>query len=46
MESDREAVAVAEAAIQQAEAALETARINLGYTRVTAPIAGRIGKSR
>jgi membrane fusion protein (multidrug efflux system) len=38
-------VAVAEAAIQQAQAALETARINLGYARVTAPIPGRIGKS-
>jgi membrane fusion protein (multidrug efflux system) len=42
----------AEAALKQAEAevaggraALETARINLGYTRVTAPISGRIGKS-
>jgi len=44
-ESDREAVAAAEAAIQQGEAALETARINLGYTRVTAPISGRIGRS-
>jgi membrane fusion protein (multidrug efflux system) len=45
VESDREAVAVAEAAVQQAAAALEAARINLGYARVTAPIAGRIGKS-
>ncbi len=45
VESDREAVAVAEAAVQQAAAALETARINLGYARVCAPIAGRIGKS-
>jgi len=45
VESDREAVAAAEAAIRQAEAALETSRINLGYARVTAPIAGRIGKS-
>jgi membrane fusion protein, multidrug efflux system len=45
VESDREAVAVAEAAVQQAAAALETTRINLGYARVTAPIAGRIGKS-
>jgi membrane fusion protein (multidrug efflux system) len=43
--SDREALAAAEAAIPQAEAALETTRINLGYTRVTAPISGRIGKS-
>jgi membrane fusion protein (multidrug efflux system) len=38
-------VAEAEASIQQAEAALETARINLAYTRITAPISGRIGKS-
>ena len=45
VESDREAVAVAEATVQQAAAALETTRINLGYARVTAPIAGRIGKS-
>jgi membrane fusion protein (multidrug efflux system) len=43
--NDEEAVAVAEAAIKQAEAAAETARINLGYTRVVAPITGRIGKS-
>ena len=34
-----------QAAIQQAEAALESARINLGYTRITAPISGRIGRS-
>jgi membrane fusion protein (multidrug efflux system) len=45
VESDREAIAVAEAAIKQAEAALEASHINLGYARVTAPIAGRIGKS-
>jgi len=45
IESDKAAVAVAEATIQQATAALETTRINLGYTRVTAPISGRIGKS-
>ncbi len=43
--NDQEAVAVAEAAIQQAEAATETVRINLGYTQVVAPITGRIGKS-
>ena len=45
VESDRKAVAAAEAAIQQAEAALKTARINLGYTAITAPISGRIGRS-
>lgn len=43
--SDQEAVAGAEAAIHQAEAALKTAQINLGYTKITAPISGRIGKS-
>jgi len=42
----------ADAALKQAEAEIaywtamvETARINLGYTRVTAPISGRIGRS-
>ncbi len=35
----------AEAALKVAEADLETARINLGYTKIVAPIAGRIGKS-
>ncbi len=45
VESDRTAIASAEAAIQQAEAARKTARINLGYTTITAPISGRIGRS-
>lgn len=42
----------AQAALQQAQAdvastkaAVETARINLAYTKVTAPISGRIGRS-
>ena len=35
----------ADAALKQADADLETARINLAYTKITAPIAGRIGKS-
>lgn len=35
----------AEAARKQVEAELETARINLAYTKITAPISGRIGKS-
>ncbi len=35
----------ADAAVVQAQAALETARINLRYSRVTAPISGRIGRS-
>jgi membrane fusion protein, multidrug efflux system len=34
-----------EADVIAATAAVETARINLGYTKVTAPISGRIGKS-
>ncbi len=44
-ESDSTAISAAEAAIQQAKAAQKTVRINLGYTKVTAPISGRIGKS-
>jgi membrane fusion protein (multidrug efflux system) len=44
-ESSRSAVAAADAAIQQAEAAVKTVRINLSYTKVTAPISGRIGIS-
>jgi len=35
----------AEAEIEAGNAAVEAARINLAYTRVTAPITGRIGKS-
>jgi membrane fusion protein (multidrug efflux system) len=35
----------AEADVASAKAAVETARINLAYTKVTAPISGRIGKS-
>ncbi|OON37504.1 efflux transporter periplasmic adaptor subunit [Izhakiella australiensis] len=33
------------AAVKTAEASVETARINLAYTKVTSPISGRIGKS-
>ena len=39
------AVEQARAEIEYWKAAVEAARINLGYTRVTAPISGRIGKS-
>jgi len=35
----------AEADVESWKAAVETARINLGYTRITAPISGRIGRS-
>ncbi|BBO85744.1 MexX family efflux pump subunit [Desulfosarcina ovata subsp. sediminis] len=45
VESRRESVAAAEATNEQAQAALKTARINLGYTDITAPISGRIGRS-
>ncbi|EXU77202.1 MULTISPECIES: efflux RND transporter periplasmic adaptor subunit [Erwinia] len=33
------------AAVQVAKASVETARINLAFTKVTSPISGRIGKS-
>lgn len=35
----------AEADVESGKAAVETARINLDYTRITAPISGRIGRS-
>jgi membrane fusion protein (multidrug efflux system) len=35
----------AEAQLQQAKAALEQSELNLSYTRVSAPISGRIGRS-
>ncbi len=44
-ESSKSAIAAAEAAVQQTEAAVKTARINMSYTKVTAPISGRIGIS-
>ncbi|MFZ4834079.1 efflux RND transporter periplasmic adaptor subunit [Rouxiella sp. Mn2063] len=37
--------AQADADVVAAKAAVETARINLNYTKVTSPISGRIGKS-
>ncbi len=39
------ALAQAEASVAAAKAAVETARINLDYTPIKAPISGRIGKS-
>ncbi|MDX9755000.1 MAG: efflux RND transporter periplasmic adaptor subunit [bacterium] len=42
---NQEAIGAAEAAILQAEAARKTAAINLAYTKITAPISGRIGRS-
>jgi len=35
----------AAAAVQQDQAALQSAKINLDYTKITAPISGRIGRS-
>lgn len=35
----------AQASVAMSEAAVQTARINLDYTQVTSPIAGRIGRS-
>ncbi|MHB1587703.1 MAG: efflux RND transporter periplasmic adaptor subunit [Acidiferrobacteraceae bacterium] len=44
-QTENQAVAVAEdvALVRQDDAAVETARNNLGYTRITAPISGRTG---
>ena len=35
----------AEAAVQAAEAGLETANLNLGYTRIHAPFSGQVGRA-
>jgi multidrug efflux system membrane fusion protein len=40
----KNAVAVAEAQVQQNQAALETARLNLEYTAIRSPIDGRAGR--
>jgi len=40
------ALAQAEADVQAAQAQVDTASLNLSYTKVTAPINGRIGKAR
>jgi membrane fusion protein, multidrug efflux system len=45
VDSDRQAIAAAEAAVKQADAARQAAQINLDYTTITSPISGRIGKS-
>ncbi|HDS1680573.1 TPA: efflux RND transporter periplasmic adaptor subunit [Pseudomonas putida] len=41
----RAAFLQADAAVAEAKAALERARLNLGYATVTAPISGRIGRA-
>ena len=40
------AESIAQAGIAQARAALDAAKLDLSYTRITAPIAGRIGLSK
>jgi membrane fusion protein (multidrug efflux system) len=45
MDDARATALQAEAAVQQGTAALKTADINLGYTRITAPISGTVGRS-
>lgn len=44
-EEAQAALVQAEAGVKAAQAAVKAARINLGFTRITAPIAGRIGRS-
>jgi membrane fusion protein (multidrug efflux system) len=42
----RAAESIAKAGIAQAQAALDAARLDLSYTRITSPVAGRIGLAR
>ncbi|WPB55267.1 efflux RND transporter periplasmic adaptor subunit [Xylophilus sp. GOD-11R] len=44
LDERRNAGAEADARLRAATAALQTARLNLGYTQVRAPVAGRIGR--
>lgn len=44
-EEAQAALAQAEAGVKAAQAAVKASRINLGFTRIVAPIAGRIGRS-
>lgn len=44
-EERRDAERSAGAAVQAAQAALALAQLNLGYTHITAPIAGRLGRA-
>lgn len=43
-EVNRQQYAAAQAAIEQAQANLSEAQLQLSYTRITAPVAGRIGR--
>jgi multidrug efflux system membrane fusion protein len=44
LDNRENAYANAQAALQQASAALDSARLNLGYTEIRAPIDGRVGR--
>jgi multidrug efflux system membrane fusion protein len=44
-EERRNAERDAQASIQAAQATLDVAKLNLGYTRITAPIAGRVSRA-
>ena len=46
LDSDEAAERSAAAAVKQAQASVETARINLGYTKVASPIDGRSGQQQ
>ncbi|MBD8882118.1 efflux RND transporter periplasmic adaptor subunit [Rhodanobacter sp. 7MK24] len=46
LDADEASERSAAAAVQQAQAAVETARINLGYTKVVSPIDGRSGQQQ
>ncbi|MEZ5401344.1 MAG: efflux RND transporter periplasmic adaptor subunit [Bryobacteraceae bacterium] len=43
IEADRAAISSAEASVQAGEAAVKTARIQLGYTNIVSPVDGRTG---
>ena len=46
LDTDEATERSAAAAVQQAQASVQTARINLGYTNVVAPISGRAGQQQ
>jgi membrane fusion protein, multidrug efflux system len=45
LDSDNDAVLEADAAVKLAQAAVQTAQINLDYTAITAPVAGRVSRA-
>ena len=45
LDEARAALGIARAAVQQAQAALRRVRLDLSYTEVTSPIAGRVGRA-